>query len=257
MNPLLIAAIGVNVIGGVLANKSQKKAAKTALKVGKANAADLERITGLNADEIRRISGLNADAVLQTASLNSGAIVKIAAANASAHISSTILNMDLASTEMQEMLRRHVQHEQRTLSATQAAYGASGVRLGSGSALEVIDEAITSGYGERQYLGNYAQKRLMMMSSEGEQRALLTMLDVKSRSKLLLGTAALQASITREEGESRAKTMLNDAEANAASLRRGGQLIAATARAKGTASLISGISAGLNTYLAYGATPGP
>ena len=248
----LIASIATSVIGGVLSNKAQKKAARKAIEVGRANAADLEKNVRLNADEIRRVSGLNADNILTTASLNSGSIIDIASANASAHIDSTILNMDLASTEMQEMLRRHVQHEQRTLSSTQAAYGVSGVRLGSGSALEVIDEAITSGFEERNYLGNYAQKRLMMMSSEGEQRALLTMLDAKSRSKLLLGTAALQASSTREEGESRAKTMLNDAAANAASLRRGGQLIASTARAKGTASLISGISAGFNTYLAYG-----
>ena len=246
------AAVVGSVLGGVISSQASKKAGRKAVEIGKANAADLRRISKTNAAEITRIAGLNSRAVLDTATLNSNSIIDVASANSSAFLSTATDNIDLASTEFQETLRRHILKEQSYQGRIRASYGASGIQVGAGSALEIMDEAITSGRDERNFLANYATKRLAMMGSEGIRRANLTMLDAKSRSKVLLETAALQSSIMTEEAESRAKTMLSDSEANARSLERGGQLIAATQRAQGTASLISGIMGGVNMYMQYG-----
>jgi len=244
--------IGAQLIGAAMTASAQSKAADKAEEIGKANAVDLRDISGQNADQIRHIAGLNSDAILSTANLNAVSVLDIAEANSLAHLDSTISNMDLAATENLELLRRHVLQERALAGSIRAATGASGVRVGQGSPLEVLVDSIEQGYGERQYLANYARKRLAMMGKEGITRAKLTMMDAESRSKVLLETAALQAMIMREEGESSATIMLNDAELNANSLERGGQMIAASQRAGATASLISGIMGGVNTYMQYG-----
>ena len=246
----MLAILGP-IIGGLLNKSATSKAAKAAIETGKFNAAELRRISKLNAAEINRIAGINADAQLKVANLNSAHVLEVAQANSLAHIQSTMMNIDLAKTENLELLRRHRIKEISHASSVRAAFGASGVQVGQGSPIEVLDDAVTTGYGDRQYLANYATKRLTMMGAEGIKRANLTMLDANSRSKVLLETAALQASVTRENAASRATTMLNDAEANAKSLERGGQLTAATQRAAGTASLISGIMGGINSYMRY------
>jgi hypothetical protein len=244
--------IGAQLIGAAMTASAQSKAADKAEEIGKANAVDLRDISGQNADQIRHIAGLNSDAILSTANLNASSVLDIAEANSLAHLDSTLSNMDLAATENLELLRRHVLQERALAGSIRAATGASGVRVGQGSPLEVLVDSIEQGYGERQYLANYATKRLLMMGKEGITRAKLTMMDAEQRSKVLLETAALQAMITREEGESSATIMLNDAELNAKSLERGGSLIAASQRAGATASLISGIMGAGNTFLQYG-----
>lgn len=245
--------VAAQVAGAVLSYSAQSKAADKAEEIGRANAADLRDISGNNADEVRRIAGLNASAILSTASLNTDSILEVAQANALAHIDSTISNLDLATTENVELLRRHVLQERALAGSIRAATGASGVRVGQGSPLAVLVDAIEQGYGERQYMANYARKRLVMMGKEGITRARLTMLDAESRSKVLLETAALQAMITREEGESSATIMMNDAELNAKSLERGGGLIASSQRAGATASLVSGLMSAAGSYYQYSA----
>ena len=251
VDPRLVLA-GVQIIGGIMGKSAADDAAARAEEIGRANAADLRELSGLNASEIRRIAGLNADAVVKTSRLNAESIREVAVANSMAHIDSTLMNMDLHTTENLELLRRHVIQELRLQAEIRGAYGASGVRVGQGSPIEVLDDAITSSYQERQYMGAYARKRLVMMGREGIMRAKLTMMDSDQRGKVLLETAALQASIMREEGASSATMMLRDAEANAKSLERGGQLIAMGQRAQGTASLISGIMSAGQTWLQYG-----
>ena len=103
-------------------------------------------------------------------------------------------------------------------------------------------------------MANYAMAKVIAMGREGSRRVALTKLEARSRAQLMTQVAGLQASVMREEGASRAAMLINDAEANAASLRRGGQLIASQARAQGTASLVSGIMSGFNTYMKYGYT---
>ena len=157
------------------------------------------------------------------------------------------------------LLRRLYEHQIQELKLAgeiRAATGASGVRIGQGSPLEVLHEAISSGYGERQYMANYFKRRLMMLGKHGMRQAQITMMDASSKAKMMTEVASIQAAITREEGASRAKMLLNDAEANAASLRRGGQLIATQARAQGTASLVGSIMSGVNSYMQYSATGG-
>ena len=243
-----------SVVGGLMAKSASSKAARAAIETGTANAADLRRISGLNATEIKRMAGLNAESILTTADLNSSSIMEVANANAQAQLSTTTMNIGLAATENVELLRRHKLKEISHLSTMRASYGASGVWVGQGSPIEVMDDAVATSYGERQYMANYATKRLLMMGHQGLSAANITMLDANSRSKLLLQTAALQANMAKQNAASRATTMLNDAEANALSLERGGQLIAQTQRAQGTASLMSGIMSGVNTYLQYGQT---
>tara|TARA_R110002051_G_scaffold2646_1_gene14119 strand:- start:10649 stop:11485 length:837 start_codon:yes stop_codon:yes gene_type:complete len=252
MSWAMAISTGVQILGAVASHSAQQDAADKAEEVGRANAADLRDISGNNADEVRRIAGLNASAILSTANLNTDSILEVAEANSLAHIDSTITNLDLATTENVELLRRHVLQERALAGSIRAATGASGVRVGQGSPLAVLVDAIEQGYGERQYMANYARKRLIMMGKEGITRARLTMLDAESRSKVLLETAALQAMITREEGESSATIMMNDAELNAKSLERGGGLIAMSQRAGATASLVSGLMGAANTYLQYG-----
>jgi len=249
-----VVMAAVQIFGALASASAQSDAADKAEEIGRANAADLRDMSGLNADQIRRIAGLNADAILSTANLNTGSILEVAEANSLAHLDSTITNIDLAATENLELLRRHVLQERALAGSIRAATGASGVRVGQGSPLAVLVDAIEQGYGERQYMANYARKRLTMMGKEGITRAKLTMLDAESRSKVLLETAALQAMITREEGESSATIMMNDAELNAKSLERGGGLIAASQRAGATASLVSGLMGAANTYANYGGT---
>jgi hypothetical protein len=248
-------AIAASVLGAALTNSATNKAGRKAIETGTANAEDLRRISALNAAEIKRNAGLNADSVLTTADLNSKSITAVAEANSMAQLDATSMNIGLAETENLELLRRHQIREVSHLSSMRAAYGASGVQVGQGSPIEVMDDALATSYGERQYMGNFAQKRLMMMGKQGIAAAKITMLDAGSRSKLLLGTAALQASMIQENAASRATTMLNDAEANALSLERGGGLIASTQRAQGTASLMSGIMGGINTYMKYNLQP--
>tara|TARA_R100000808_G_scaffold24672_1_gene57506 strand:+ start:3825 stop:4697 length:873 start_codon:yes stop_codon:yes gene_type:complete len=252
MSVATAAMIGLQLFGAISAKSAADDAAERAIEIGTANAADLREISAKNADEIRRIAGLNAGAILSTANLNAGSVLNIATANSLAHLDSTITNLDLAATENLELLRRHVLQERALAGSIRAATGASGVRVGQGSPLEVLVDAVEQGYGERQYMANYARKRLTMMGKEGITRAKLTMLDAEERSRVLLETAALQAHITREEAESSATIMLNDAEANAKSMERGGAAYAASMRAQGTASLISGLMGATNTYLQYG-----
>jgi hypothetical protein len=235
-----------------MSKSASDKSARRAIEVGKANANDLERITKLNASEINRISGLNADAVIKTANLNGASIMEVGRANAKAYAEATIDNIGLEVIQSSEMLRRHAVQELQHAGEIRAATGASGVRGGQGSPLEILHEAVSSGYGERQYLANYAMARVITMGREGARRVQLTKLEARSRAQLMTQVAGLQASVMKEEGASRAMMLINDAEANAASLRRGGQLIASQARAQGTASLISGIMGGINTYMKYG-----
>lgn len=249
---LMAISTGLQIFGALSAKDAADDAAERAIEIGTANAADLREISAKNADEIRRIAGLNAGAILSTANLNSGSILEVAEANALAHLESTITNLDLAATENLELLRRHVLQERALAGSIRAATGASGVRVGQGSPLEVLVDAVEQGYGERQYMANYARKRLAMMGKEGITRAKLTMMDAEQRAKVLLETAALQAMITREEAESSATIMLNDAEANARSMERGGAAYASSMRAQGTASLIAGLTGATNTYLQYG-----
>jgi hypothetical protein len=247
-------AAAASVVGGLMSKSASDKSARRAIEVGKANANDLERITKLNASEINRISGLNADAVIKTANLNGASIMEVGMANAKAYAEATIDNIGLEVIQSAEMLRRHAIQEVQHASEIRAAIGASGVRGGQGSPLEILHEAVSSGYGERQYLANYAMARVITMGREGARRVQLTKLEARSRAQLMTQVAGLQASVMKEEGASRALMLINDAEANAASLRRGGQLIASQARAQGTASLISGIMGGFNTYMKYGYT---
>lgn len=244
--------IGAQIFGALSSKSAADDAADRAIEIGTANAEDLRTISAKNADEIRRIAGLNAGAILSTANLNSGSILQVAESNALAHLESTVTNLDLAATENVELLRRHVLQERALQGSIRAATGASGVRVGQGSPLEILVDAVEQGYGERMYMANYARKRLAMMGKEGITRAKLTMMDAEQRSKVLLETASLQAMITREEAESSATIMLNDAEANARSMERGGAAYAASMRAQGTASLISGLMGAGNTYLQYG-----
>jgi hypothetical protein len=247
-------AAAASVVGGLMSKSASDKSARRAIEVGKANAADLERITALNADEINRISGLNADSVLKTANLNGASIMEVGMANAKAYAEATIDNIGLEVIQSSEMLRRHAVQELQHAGEIRAAIGASGVRGGQGSPLEILHEAVTGGYGERQYMARYAMAKVITMGREGQRRVALTKLEARSRAQLMTQVAGLQASVMREEGASRAMMLINDAEANAASLRRGGQLIASQARAQGTASLVSGIMGGFNTYMKYGYT---
>lgn len=244
-----------SIAGGLMAKSASSKAARAAIETGTANAADVRRISALNATEIKTNAGLNADSILTAADLNSASILEIANANTQAQLTATTMNIGLAATENIELLRRHKLKEISHLSSMRASYGASGVQVGQGSPIEVMDDAVATSYGERQYMSNFVRKRLLMMGQQGLDAANITMLDATSRSKLLLQTAALQANMTQENAASRATTMLNDAEANALSLARGGSLIAATQRAQGTASLMSGIMSGINTYLKYNLQP--
>jgi hypothetical protein len=242
----------LNFVGAASSKSAADEAAERAIEIGTANAADLRTISVANAEEIKRIAGLNADTIRKTASLNADSIFRVAEQNSLAYLDSTLQNIDLATTENLEVLRRHVLQENALSGAIRAAAGSSGVRVGSGSPLEVLIDSVEQGYGERQYLANYARKRIAMLGSEGIRRAQLTMMDANERAKVLLETASMQAMITQEEAASNARIMLNDAEANARSMERGGAAYASSLRAQGTASLINGLMGGLNTYLQYG-----
>ena len=233
-------------IGGMMAKSASNKAARKAIEIGNENADDLERITKLNVNEIRRIGGMNADAVVKTANLNAASIRQVGEFNAMAHIEATSMNLDLTATENLELIRRHKGQEEQMLSQQRAATGQSGVRL-AGSPLEVMVQSQTEGFRERMYLTMYAAKRMNILTTMGKRKAQATWLDADLKAKVMQQVAALQASVMREQSASQAQMMLNDSEANAASLRRGGQLIAAQARAQGTASLVSGIMGGLNS----------
>ena len=246
-----IALIG-SIFGGLMSKSASDKAARRAIEVGNANADDLLALTKKNASEINRIAGLNADSIIQTANLNANSIVEVGNANAKAIAEATVDNIGLVTIENAEMLRRHALQEKAHASEIRAATGASGVRGGQGSPLEILYEAVTSGYGERQYMAKYAMMRVIAMGREGSRRVHLTKLEASMKARLMTEVAGLQAALTKEEAASRATMMANDAEANAASLRRGGSLIAQQARAQGTASLVSTIMGGFNSYMKYG-----
>lgn len=243
--------IAAAVIGGMMQKSAADKAGRKAIEIGNANAEDLERITKLNSNEIRRIGGMNADAVIKTAGLNADAIREVGEFNAMAHLEATSMNLDLTATENLELLYRHKMKEAQQLSAQRAATGQSGVRLG-GSPLEVMVQSQTEGFRQRLYLGQYAAKRMNILTTTGIRKAQATWLDADLKARVMTQVAALQASVMREQSNSQAQMMLNDAEANAASLRRGGQLVAAQARAQGTASLVGSIMGGVNSFAQAG-----
>lgn len=245
-------AFAASMFMGLMSKSSSDSAARRAIEVGNANADDLLALTKKNTGEINRIAGLNADSIIQTANLNSNSIVEVGNANAKAIAEATVDNIGLVTVENVEMLRRHTIQELSFAGEIRAATGASGVRGGQGSPLEVLHDAVTRGYGERQYMAKYGIMRVIAMGREGQRRVKLTKLEASMKARLMTEVAGLQAALTREEGASRATMMGNDAEANANSLRRGGSLIAQQARAQGTASLVSSIMGGINSYMRYG-----
>ena len=194
------AYVVTTAVSAFLGNSAADDAAERAIEIGTANAEDLRTISVANADEVVKVAGLNADAILATASLNADSTLKIAETNSLAFLTSARENIDLAATENVEVLRRHVLQENALSGSIRAAAGASGVRIGAGSPLEVLIDAVEQGYGERQYMANYAKKRIQMMGNESIRRASITMMDAEERAKVLMETASMQAMITREEG---------------------------------------------------------
>ena len=236
------------IIGGLISSSSSKKAARKAEQVGKENARDLLAASTKNAAEIIRIAGLNADAILDTANLNAESIHKIGLANALSHIQAGQENIGISEFETLEVLRRQQLRAVETVHATKAATGASGVRLGVGSPLEVLQGNVEAAHLESQYLGAIGMQRIKKIGTEAARKGALTWMDASERGKVILRTAAIQASITKEEAASRSAGLLRDAELNAASLRRGGTLLAMNYRNQATASMVGGIMSGLAAW---------
>ena len=242
-----LAIIG-SLISGAMGAKAANDAAAKALEVGNANADDLLAASQTNADEIRRISRLNARAVLKTANRNAESIWKVGLANAEAEIQAGIENVGLLETEHLEVLRRHQIKTVELASTQRAATGASGVRVGQGSPLEVLRAGVDAGFVEQAYIANYGRLQLDKVGNEAKRRGELTWLSAKERGVVMVKTAVDQKALMLEEGRSRASGLMRDANLNASSLRRGGSLIAMNYRNQATTSLINGIMGGITAY---------
>lgn len=252
MTVALALMAGASIVSGIAGMSAANKAAKNALAVGSANAEDLRSISGANAAELERIGALNAGAILGAADVNARSITEVARANSIAILDATLENIDLAREENVEMLRRHIKEDAALQGEIRATTGASGVRVGSGSPLEVLVDAAIGAYEERQYMGRIGAKQVRAMGNEGTRRAKLTMLDAEQRAQTMMSVAGMQAFVTQEEARANARIMVRDAEANAAAMERGSGAMASSMRAQGTANLIAGIAGATNAYAMYG-----
>ena len=237
----VIAAIGVTVGGAIIGHSQNKKAAKKADEIGNENADDLLAAAGQNSTQILRLAGLHSDATLQNASLNAGATHAIGLANAKAHISSARENIGIVEAETNESLRRQVIRADFTAGAIRGATGASGVRLGNGSALAMLIDARNEAQMERNWIGKQGQMRMNQFAAEGARRAEITMKEAKQRGGVMMRSAAVQAKFIREDAAARAAGTLRDAKLNAASLRRGGSMLSMNYRNQATANIVQGI----------------
>jgi len=212
----IAAKMGSDVIGGVLGRKSAKKAAYAAQLGAEQDAQAYFAI----AEENRRRTLQDANDLLAIAEINQSALEEDALA---AEHAATIEASGLAV------------EQNRMLGAQQAAYGASGVVLSSGSPLQVMQDSY-----------NLAIRNVNNVLEQGATQA-----------KRLLS----QSGIVGLEAEQHAKRLVDEADIlrktatyEAHRIIRGGQIEGVALKRQGTQMLISGFGNAINTGIgAYGA----
>jgi len=249
IDPYMIS-VGAQVLGGIFGAKAKSDEANKAIEIGNLNAESLLELGKKNSSEMVRISGLNADAVTKVADLNSKSVINTAFHNSMAHVESTMMNLSLDQMDNIELINRHIWQEQQLQGAVRAEYGASNVRVGTGTPLEVLVDTADRARSERVFMINRARAVSEMKARQGTQRAQLTMMEGQTAAQTMLAQAAIQSSVIREEGLSRSTMYVNDLQRQADAMRRNTQAYALTAKNQGMASLISGITGGINTWVA-------